>query len=119
MATIEATIDWLNKLPEEIGQKGQELVINSIRSHGHIVTGRMLASTNYEVNGNHARIWVWTKYAGFVNDGRGEISPVSKKALYWYLPSELPHPVMHAKAYKGSKFFDQAYHELEAWCSQL
>lgn len=119
MATIEATIRWLDMVPELVGAKGYEYVRGSIISHDHIVTGRMLNSVHYEVNGPHARIWVWTKYAGFVNDGRGEVRPVSKKALSWDLPYPLPHPVMRASAYPGSHFFDEAYEQLDNYCASL
>lgn len=119
MASITKTIEWLEKLPEEIGQKGEDLVKENILKNGHFITGRMYHSTRHQVWEGHARIWTWTRYATFVNDGRKEVRPIAKKALYWEHPVSLPHPVKKAVAYPGSHFFDHAYNELNAWCSQL
>lgn len=123
MASVEQTISWLEKLPEEIGQKGEQLVKMKIWNKGHVMTGRMFNSVHHEVWEGHARIWVWTRYASYVNDGRGPVYPRHSTKhgktgwLHWTMPNEVW--TRKAAAYPGSHFFDEAAHELDAWCSQL
>ncbi len=49
-------------------------------------------------------------YAKFADQGRKEVRPVVKQALWW---SELDHPVMYAKEYGGSHFVEDAVAKLK------
>lgn len=57
------------------------------------------------------KYWVGTNlfYGKFVENGRGPVSPVNKKALYWY---NIPHPVAHAGPAKAQHIVDEAIKKL-------
>lgn len=49
-------------------------------------------------------------YAKFADQGRKEVRPVVKQALWW---TDLPHPVPYAKPFAGHHFVDEAVAKLK------
>ena len=133
MATIEATIAYLNNVPEMIKEQGVHLVQNSTIAHGHVDTGEMYNNIRGEVWEDHVRIWIWRKYAGLVNDGHAGADPghimtfkITNKwpAISYIRKRDGAHIVSGIKArrvggYAGSGFFDSAAEQLRAWVKTL
>lgn len=130
MATVDATIKWLEQLPQDIADKGKSYVRGSISRHGHIDTGDMYDSVQAAVHGDSVHIRVWRHYAGYVNDGHGPSAPRVRKTWKKYNVSKLlfkdspkwqPAPIFaaYASSYKGSHFFDEAYRMLDSYISTL
>lgn len=136
MASLNATIDFLEKLPEDIRSRGEEITKASIKSNGNYDTGNMYDSTRAFVHGDHVQIVVWTKYAKWVNDGHGGAAP--GHTMTFKISPKWPAVEYHTKAmknagltevsgrkarrvsgYGGSGFFDQAYMELLAYIHTL
>lgn len=119
MASIDATIDWLEKLPNDIAEKGREYVRDSIISNGHYDTGNMFNQVQAAVHGTDVHIRVWAHYAAYVNDGHGGADPGHimgfKDSPKW------PGPI-HARrvrGYGGSGFFDRAAEQLRSYIYTL
>ena len=133
MASLNATIEFLEKLPEDIRSRGEDIVKTNIISNGHYDTGNMFNSTRAFVHGDNVQIVVWTKYAKFVNDGHAGAAPghvmTFKISPKWpgetYISKTTKQPYTAGKrayrvsGYGGSGFFDQAYVELLAYIHTL
>lgn len=136
MASLNATIDFLEKLPEDIRSHGEEIAKASIMSNGNYDTGNMYNATRAFVHGDHVQIVVWTKYAKWVNDGHGGAAPghimtfkVSRKwpAVEYQskamkkagITQVSGRKARRVRGYGGSGFFDQAYVELLAYIHTL
>jgi len=129
MASIDATIAWLEKLPQDISDEGKDLVRASILNHGHWDTGKMLNSVQGTVSGNSVHIRVWSNYAAYVNDGHGPSVPKHRATWKKYNVSKLkfkespkwPGPIYaaYASGYAGSHFFDEAAEQLRAYIRSL
>lgn len=123
MASLNATIEFLEKLPEDIRSRGEDIVKTNIISNGHYDTGNMYNSTRAFVHGDHVQIVVWTKYAKFVNDGHAGADPGHimsfKDSPKWPAFNGVPIRARRVSGYGGSGFFDQAYVELLAYIHTL
>lgn len=129
MASIDATIAWLEKLPEDIRAKGIDITQDSIIRNGNYDTGKMFNSVQGSVSGDTVHIRVWSSYASYVNDGHGPSAPKHRATWKKYNVSKLkfkespkwPGPIYaaYASGYSGSHFFDQAYVELRAYIHSL
>lgn len=136
MASLNATIDFLEKLPEDIRSRGEEITKSCIRSNGHVDTENMINSTRAFAHGDHVQIVVWTRYAKWVNDGHGGADP--GHVMTFKVSPKWPAVTYQSKAmkengltmisgrkarrvggYGGSGFFDQAYMELLAYIHTL
>ena len=73
-------------------------------------TGALRASVHAEKQSEYT-YWVGTSkwYAKYVDQGRGEVKPRAKQALYW---PDLEHPVMYAKKFDGRHFVEAAVAKL-------
>lgn len=129
MASIDATIKWLEQLPQDIADKGKAYVHGSIASHGHIDNGDMYDSVQAAVHGESVHIRVWSSYAKYVNDGHGPSVPRVRQTwtkrnvnyLKFKESPKWPGPIYarYANGYKGSHFFDEAYRMLDSYISTL
>lgn len=128
MASIDATISFLEKLPEDIRIMGEQVTKSSIISNGNYDTGNMYNSVNAFVHGDHIQIVVWTRYAKWVNDGHGGAAPghvmsfkISPKWPGYVTKSgnARPYAAHRVSGYEGSGFFDQAYTRLLAYIQTL
>ena len=121
MASIEATIDFLEKLPEDIRSNSERIAKECIERNGHVDTGNMLANTRAFAHGSDVQLVVWTKYARLVNDGHGGAVAAPGKWLQFKSSPKWPGPIYAKKTsgYGGSGFFDQAYVEILAYVHTL
>lgn len=118
----------LERLPKEVADAGRWIVKSNIDSHGNRDTGQMYNSVQSTVTGTYVRIAVNTFYAHWVNDGRGEVVPRTRKTWKNRNVSVLsikgsnkyyPGFTKHVKAYPGSHFFDDAYAELDSYIDSM
>lgn len=120
MASINDTIDWLEKLPEDIKETGKNYVRQSILDCGNYDNGDMYKSVRGSASSNHVKIEVWCAYATYVNYGHGPSYPHKYRGVHikpsykWY-----GSWVHHTKGYDGSKFFDTAYDNLYSYIKSL
>lgn len=129
MASIDATISWLEKLPQDIAERGKDITRESILRNGNWDTGKMLNSVQGSASGDSVHIRVWSSYASYVNDGHGPSVPKVRKTwkrrnvsmLKFKSSPKWPGPIYaaYASGYSGSHFFDQAYVELLAYIHTL
>lgn len=125
MASITETINWLEKLPEDIRTTGIQYVKNSIVGHGNVETRNMLNSVQGTAGSNFVRIRVWRYYASYVNDGNnggGDIITAkhrTRTGAPGWLKSRSGWFARQVRAYPGSGFFDDAYENLLAYIRSL
>lgn len=126
MASVEAVIEELEKMPEKIRDYGEQAVKGSIMSHGHVDTGNMLNNTRAFAHGTDVQIIVWTRYASMVNDGHGPSVPHHTTAhggsgwlQFKASPKWSPIFTRYASGYGGSGFFDEAYEKILAYVKTL
>lgn len=129
MASIDATIAWLEKLPQDIADEGKDLVRVSMLNHGHWDTGKMLNSVQGTASGENVHIRVWSSYASYVNDGHAGSTPKVRKTwkkknvsmLKFKESPKWPGPIYakYASGYGGSHFFDEAADQLRAYIRSL
>lgn len=125
MASITETINWLEKLPEDIKETGKSMVRSSIISHGNVESGNMLNSVQGAAGSNWVRIRVWRWYASLVNDGnRGSGDIITAKhrtrtgAPGW-MQSRSGWYARKVHAHSGSHFFEDAYENLLSYIKSL
>lgn len=121
MASISATIEYLNQLPEQIRETGINMVRSSILSHGHYRSGTLYDSVQGAASSENVRIRCWCKYASYVNSGRGAVRPkhYTKNGHLGSLRFEDGSFHRYAGPYAGSRFFDTAANQLRAYISTL
>lgn len=94
-------------LVEELVAEG----VSIMQSEAPVKTGALRASIHSERTG--ATTWfIGTdlEHAYYVENGRGPVYPVRKKALYW---PELPHPVGKAGPAKANDFVGRTRDKLD------
>lgn len=71
---------------ENLAEKNQSLQEDFITSNGSIVSGNLVSSILIdEYSSTEYYIGTFVDYAKFVEEGRGPVYPVSKKALYFQI----------------------------------
>jgi hypothetical protein len=116
MARVTFVPGWEKKLDNAIQDFMQDLaddVLDDMRRHCPVDTGRLLADLGDEVHGGYARIGAATvPYAIYAEEGTHPhmIEPNSADALYWEGAAHPVNEVFHP-GYEGSHFMKRALYK--------
>lgn len=78
MSTCEVVIEKLTKFPDAIAAKGVDIMREEVPVGR---TGGLKESVTSEVNGDTVRVFPTAFYAKYVQNGRGEVRPNSRRRL--------------------------------------
>lgn len=107
-------LSWATNKLENAEDKGHDLVLDSLNVYAAVAEvlapfklGGLRDSTTVEILGLEGTVYPTAFYAFWVIMGRGEVRPVTKRALWW--PELGNHAVMYAKPAAPNDYFQISF----------